>query len=211
MSELGHRVSIVVPIKELSRAKSRLAVSPEQRRHVSYAMAEHSITVATSCVAPPQVFVVTRDPEIMALAARLGASRVAEAGVGLNAAAGQGVQEATTRATGNRVVVMVADLPRITRRALMTFLSTLERVRDHPVLVPDISGRGTTLLALPPKTSLQMVFGRDSAARFGALGCYTVHNVPDCLRADLDTVQELDAATSAGWARGLELCPLESP
>jgi 2-phospho-L-lactate guanylyltransferase len=191
-------VSLVLPVKATNQAKSRLALPRDARRHLALSLAYQSLGIATACLPPGQVYVVTSDPNVGRQVMAEGANLIDEGPVGgLNRAAELGLAKAAARSPEHTVVVMVADLPELTADALRAFFHVIQAARDVPLHVADSSGVGTTMVASPPGFTSQMVFGRDSSARFGALGYRAAHHVSPSLRTDLDTLDDLLALTPA--------------
>lgn len=191
MTVLRLEVSLVLPIKETAWAKSRIDVPTATRQRLASALARHSLEVVTRCLRPGQVFVVTSDLRARELADDLGAHVIPDPGQGLNSAVEHGIKEARRHRPHLGVVVMVGDLPEVGVHTLKTFFDTLDRSPSDAQYVADRTGSGTTTIFCPPGSNTQMVFGRDSAARFERLGYRRLDDVPDELRADLDTFDDL--------------------
>lgn len=172
--------TIVVPVKSLDRAKSRLgpSLSPDSRRTLAMAMAAD---VVSTCVATPGVSavrVVSSDPEVAALATRLGAEFVVE-GHGVRRVAGDGDGEGDGRSdplnaalavaldgVPGPVGVVTADLPELDSGLLGRVLRSAAR---HPhSIVADHQGEGTTMAFWAATHTGDRVcrFGVDSARRF---------------------------------------------
>ena len=184
--------TIVLPIKEICRAKSRLEIPVYLRQAIALRLAENSLGVAVAAVSARRVIVVTSDALVQELAGQVGAGVVNDGGQGLNVAAARGVAAARAAFPELRTNVLVADLPWLTLPSLEHTLAVLAR-SDSSVIVSDAQGVGTTLLSLPAKCTVQMVFGRDSAIRFAAQGCHALSSAPQALRMDLDTTRDLRA------------------
>lgn len=197
MTAPRRNVSLVLPIKETSWAKSRIDVPVATRQRVAAALARHSLEVATRSLHPSQVFVVTSDDGTRELADNLGAHVVPDPGKGLNSAVEHGIRFARSRQPHLGVVVMVSDLPEVEVSTLERFFDALDRPASPAQYVADRSGSGTTAIFCPPGSSTQMVFGPHSAARFERLGWSRMDDVPVELRADLDTFADLLAVQSA--------------
>ncbi len=84
--------SLVIPVKVLAQAKSRLTGLPGQRRaELALAMAADTIAAAVQAADVGAVLVVTDDPEVSELAAGLGARVLPDLpGAGLNEALAHG-------------------------------------------------------------------------------------------------------------------------
>jgi len=115
---------------------------------------------------------------------------VTERSSGLNAAVTDGVDHARRCSPRSLVVVMVADLPRMTIADLARVLEAVA-CSPGPCHVADLDGAGTTLISLPPGTLFHGYFGPGSAALFRAAGYRPVEHAPEGLRADLDTLDDV--------------------
>lgn len=179
---IGGGWTIVVPVKSLARAKSRLGstLSPLQRRALVVAMATDVITACRECPSVSAVKVVSTDPDVAALATDLGAKFVTESGHRtaadsaitlrsdpLNAA----LAGALTGLTG-AVAVVAADLPELDSRILTRILDSASQHR-HSVVV-DHRGEGTTMAMWTAGTDRVCLFGPGSAANFLRQGAVTL-------------------------------------
>lgn len=149
----------LIPVKELSRAKARLApaLNGAERRSLALALFRDVLGAALACPALSGVAVASNDLDVLELAAAAGAQRLAEPG---------GLNEALTSASGmlaergtERLIVLAADLPLATPEELVT----VAQAGADIVIVPAADG-GTNALALAPG-SIAFRFGPDSAAR----------------------------------------------
>lgn len=193
MTIATREVSLVLPIKDTARAKSRLNLPRTARRQVAMALARHALEVAAQCLPARQIYVVTSDEGVRELAGELGTCVVADPGRGLNQAIECGVKEASCREPRRGVLVLVCDLPEVEAQTLNAFLRMLEESTVGAMYVADRSGFGTTAVFCPPGVKVRMVFGRGSAAQFEALGCHPIGDVPGEMRSDLDTLDDLKA------------------
>ncbi len=198
--------SVVVPVKRLATAKTRLAVSAALRRDLALAMALDTVTAAIGCPAVSRVVVVTdEDPLLFATLGALVA--VDEPAAGLNAA----VEHGAAGVAGGGLVALAADLPAFRGTDLLAvFEAVPPRGRG---LVADAGGDGTTLLAAAPGVALRPAFGADSRRRHIADGVADLTRAAAAgLRRDVDTVADLAAAARLGvGARTAELLALLEP
>ena len=181
---------ILVPVKRLDLAKSRIALPPEHRRRVARVLALHTLRTAAAAVGGDSLTVVTPDSEVADLATVLGAHVVEETIHALNSALEQGLDEVALAWPARRVVVLVSDLPHLTVRDIQWLVrqSCSQVGSGH---VADMSGTGTTALLLAADHRPLMMFGPDSAQRFRSAGCAPLATAPAGLRSDLDTVDDL--------------------
>ncbi|MEI5583730.1 MULTISPECIES: 2-phospho-L-lactate guanylyltransferase [unclassified Agromyces] len=191
------RWTVVVPVKSLTGAKTRLApeLSPPERAALARAFALDTIEAAAGAELVARVVVVSDEPAIEgALREMPGVEVVPEVGPrGLGAAIAHGVAVARTQAPGSRgrrqasagperaasardagdadpvaVAVLLGDLPSVRATDLD---AALEAAARHPLaFVPDAEGAGTTLATARRGEPLVAHFGADSAARHAAAG-----------------------------------------
>ncbi|MFN2543841.1 MAG: 2-phospho-L-lactate guanylyltransferase [Actinomycetota bacterium] len=149
---------IAVPVKPLSRAKTRLAkvLSPMERAALTLAMLEDVLDAA---VAQPgwETWVVSPDEAALEIAVRRGVRPVQEAKGPLSAAVRQVELDAVEQGA-DALAVLLADLPLLTAAGLEAGLTTLGSV----VLAPSASDGGTNLLLRRPPRVIGARFGRDS-------------------------------------------------
>ena len=156
----------IVPVKPLSRGKSRLAgtLSLAQRASLNRLLLERTIRTLRDLKAVEQVLVVSRDSAALALARDLGARTVQEDGTpSLNTALKRATIVAQVYASRG-VLVVPADLPLLTAGDVAAIL---DRATNPPVVViaPDRRRRGTNALLLSPANLIEYDFGGDSFSR----------------------------------------------
>lgn len=183
-------VSIVIPVKSLGSAKSRLALTVDARAELAEQLMRHSVSTALRVERVSQVVVVTSDVRVAAVAAELGAQFVSEPEGGLNAAAACGVAWVRAVRPDDDAIVMVSDLPALTAADLDGAIDEF-RALGRPMMVADHLGFGTTSLFQAPADNLSMLFGADSAARHQAAGYTAASGQLAGLRQDLDTLDDL--------------------
>jgi 2-phospho-L-lactate guanylyltransferase len=197
-------ISLVLPVKDTASAKSRMDLPASARQRVAMALAHHALEIAAKCLPAGRICVVTSDDDVRKLARRLGARVISDPGLGLNHAIEFGVTEARRVQPRGGILVLVGDLPEVGATTLNAFLDSLDHSTATAQYVTDRSGLGTTAVYCPPGVDVRMVFGRDSAARFRALGCQRLGDAPRELRSDLDTADDLIALQSElhlSWLR----------
>jgi len=194
--------SLVVPVKVLARAKSRLAgLDGGHRARLALAMAADAVTAAVACPAVRHVVVVTDDDAARAELGALGAAVIAdEPAAGLNPALRFGAAYAARRWPGSGRAGMAADLPALRPAELCRALAAAGGPAG--AFVPDADGTGTTLYAAGPGTEFSPRFGAGSRAAHAALGA-TELDLPDLdgLRRDVDTLADLRWAAAIGLGR----------
>jgi len=195
--------SLVVPLKPLARAKSRLAgggahSAGTARAALALAFAQDTVHAALASTAVRSVAVVTDDARAAAELRALGADIVPDApGDGLNAALAYGAAAVRTRLPDVPVAALNADLPALRSAELTHVLNTAAAFPR--AFLADAAGIGTTLLSALPGSELRPAFGIRSRERHLASGAaeITLSGVQS-VRTDVDTESDLAAALALG-------------
>jgi 2-phospho-L-lactate guanylyltransferase len=196
--------SLVIPVKVLAQAKSRLTgLANRSRSELALAMAADTIAAAVEAETVAAVVVVTDDPEVADIGAELGAIVVADTPqAGLNEALAHGAGYSEQRWPDRGRAGLAGDLPALKPGELTAALAASARV--GAAFVPDAEGTGTTLYAAPPGARFSPQFGPASRARHlaaGAVELTTGELTPGeliGLRRDVDTMDDLRAAVRIG-------------
>ncbi|WP_228989953.1 2-phospho-L-lactate guanylyltransferase [Streptomyces sp. DH8] len=192
--------SLVVPLKPLARAKSRLgrAAGEEARPRLALAFAQDTVAAALDCPRVRDVVVVTDDAVAAAALSALGARVVPDAPrAGLNAALAHGARCARALRPAAAVAALNADLP-----ALRS--GELARVLDFASAFPsaflrDAEGIGTTFLSAAGGAEFRPAFGGPSGARHRSAGAVEIAlSGVDSVRRDVDTGEDLRVALALG-------------
>lgn len=189
--------SLVVPVKRLPLAKTRLTGAVPGVAHAELVLALTVDTVAAALASPvvARVVVVSDDVAVAAVLLDLGAVVIAdEPDAGLNAALRYGEAYAQLRGPADGVSALSADLAALRTADLTAALGSVSAPRSY---VRDAVGSGTTLLAALPGAALQPAFGVDSAARHAASGAVELAAAAS-LHQDIDTPADLVAARRLG-------------
>jgi 2-phospho-L-lactate/phosphoenolpyruvate guanylyltransferase len=203
--------SLVIPVKVLALAKSRLAGLPGPRRP-DLALAMVADTVAAALIAPPvaTVIVVTDDEVVGKELGGLGAVVIAdEPGAGLNPALVFGAEYSDTRWRGRGRAALAGDLPALRPAELALALDRAAVAGE--AFVPDAAGTGTTLYAAGPGVRFRPAFGPGSRDRHLTAGAAEL-DLPALrgLRQDVDTPGDLARARRLGLGPRT-LAALEQP
>jgi 2-phospho-L-lactate guanylyltransferase len=191
---------LVVPLKPLALAKSRLAGAGGDgvRPALALAFALDTVAAALACAAVRGVSVVTDDALAGTELSALGALIVPDApAAGLNAALAHGAQLVRSGRPGASVAALNADLPALRP-------AELERVLDAAAaadraFLADAAGIGTTVLTAAPGIGLAPAFGGASRARHRGSGAQEIPLAGvDSVRRDVDTAEDLRVALSLG-------------
>jgi len=199
VTEMPLTWSVVIPVKVLAQAKSRLAgLAGPARSELALAMAADTVRAAAACPAVATVVVVTDDPAAGSALGALGAWVVAdEPDAGLNPALAHGAAVAAVTWPDRGTAAMAADLPALRPAELDRGLRVAAQWPE--AFVADAAGTGTTLYAARPGAAFRPRFGPGSAARYrdGGVTEILLADVPS-LRSDVDTPADLHNAISLG-------------
>ena len=183
---------VVVPVKRLDRAKTRLSTrTATERRQLALAFALDTVHASLGAASVRAVVVVTEDDAVREAVTALGASWVPDdPDDGLNAALDHGAAHVRAAHPGAAVAVLAADLPALRPVELERALASAAEVERG--FVADAAGTGTTLLTAVDGVALDPRFGPRSRAAHAASGARELapRSVPG-LRRDVDTEVDL--------------------
>lgn len=190
------RFVVLVPVKTLALAKSRLSGLPDERRQeLAAAFAQDTIAAVLDTPLVERVLVLTDDFRFADKLASAGCTVVPDgAGDDLNASLVQAAAEARRRWPTLRPVAVTADLPALASADLATALAS---VPTGPAYVADHHGSGTTLYTAP-YAAFAPRFGPGSAAEHAASGATALVGALPTLRLDVDDVGDLGRALVLG-------------
>jgi 2-phospho-L-lactate guanylyltransferase len=190
---MSQKFALLVPVKTLTLAKSRLEVPhPDQRAPLMRAFALDALVAASQSSAVTQVYVVTDEPgfEVEDVV------RLPDEGDGdLNRALHHASLRVRLLDPSTGVAAMCADLPCLLPADLDAALASGLTPRWF---VADASGSGTTLLAAGPGVDLDPHFGSESSHRHESSGASPVRASLPTLRMDVDTETDLADAQAIG-------------
>ena len=156
---------VIIPIKPLKNAKSRLSpvLLPEQRYELAQAMFRHVLAVTTTVQRVTGVLVISRDTKALAIAREMGAKTLQEGAM-------SNLNPALLRATmvvkswrADAVLVLPADLPFINADDINAMIAhTGER---SLVIATDRERDGTNALLVRPPGAIEYEYGRGSYTR----------------------------------------------
>ena len=154
---------VAVPVKDLVNAKQRLvrALSPAERTALARAMLHDVLRVLAAAPVDAR-WVITRDPEVSAIARDFAVDVVREElNRGHTAAVAAAQQEATR--LGARVFATIpGDTPCVTAEEIGTLLARAMGEAPAAVFAPSRSGLGTNGVALAPPAAMPLTFGEPS-------------------------------------------------
>jgi 2-phospho-L-lactate guanylyltransferase len=207
--------TVVIPVKVLARAKSRLGVLAGPRRpELALAMAADTVCAVLGCPEVAQVLVVSSDSAVGGSLAALGVTVVDEPSqavantaaasldppeLGLNAALSHGAAIAARLWPGTGIAALSADLPALRPAELGRALRAAGALPGRASFVADAQDVGTTLYAAAPGAGFRPMFGGASRRRHAAGGvCELLLDGIPGLRRDVDTPDDLRAAVALG-------------
>jgi 2-phospho-L-lactate guanylyltransferase len=191
--------TVVVPVKRLSAAKSRMgAAGVPALDDLAMAFFQDTTAAALSCSIVARVVVATTDERVAGWALDMGCSVFDDRHhPGINAAA-----EAAGASVGGTIAVLVSDLPCATAQALEF---SLRLARAHPqAFLADAAGTGTTLWTSTATGAAHPRFGEGSRAAHRAAGAVDLvelaasHASLERMRRDVDTPSDLVDALRIG-------------
>ncbi|MEU3885743.1 2-phospho-L-lactate guanylyltransferase [Streptomyces sp. NPDC029041] len=187
--------TVVLPVKPLHRAKSRLAFS---RRELAWAFFKDTLVAVLDTAAVAQILVVTSDRNAAAEARSRGATPISDhPSRGLNRAVRIAALSAETLAPKRSIVVLTADLPALRSAELDEVLASAA-AHDRTFLA-DHGREGTTLLAAAHPRLLKPAFEHNSRLRHLRGGAVEITDVEaPSVRLDVDTVDDLMLALRLG-------------
>ena len=203
------RWSVLMPVKVLAQAKSRLAeLAGPRRGELALAVACDTVIAVLGTDQAARAVVITDDPVAASALRELGAQVIAdEPGDGLNAALRHGAGVAAEHWPGDGTAALSADLPALRPLELARALNAAASWPN--AFVADAAGDGTTLYTAAPGAAFRPAFGLASRARHAASGAAELEltDIPG-LRRDVDTPADLRGAVELGL--GPRTAPLAS-
>jgi 2-phospho-L-lactate guanylyltransferase len=200
----------IVPVKPLSRAKSRLAdaLVSEQRETLATCLLARTVKLLQPLPQIQGVLVISRDMKALSMVRDLGAQTVQESGTPeLNNALYRATQ--ALRAWGaDAALVVPADLPLLSAQDIEEVVH-LGRYHNSVVIAPDRHGQGTNLLLVRPPGVIPYSFGEDSFARHQAFaheaGSTVLVYHSQRVSLDLDTPDDLNGYRELAKSLGLPI------
>lgn len=193
-------VWVVIPVKPLQLAKSRLAavITPEQRQQFAESMLRHVLSIVRDVPAVAGTLVISRDTRALAIARDYRANTVLESGTPeLNAALMRATQVIASW-QGKGVLILPADLPLITADDVTGVLA-LGRETRSMVIATDEDEDGTNALLTRPPGLITYAYGTGSFKRHVELARQASAHVAiyrsERLLLDIDTPEDLEKYT----------------
>lgn len=208
VAQVNGAVDLVVPVKPLRRAKSRLRGALGGGRHnlrfherLALALAHDTIAAARSARSVRRVLVMSSDPVVASELAAIGVDVVPDpTGTGaadrLNDALRHGSDLLRAADPTAMVGALQADLPALRPDELDAAIAAAAGASR--AFCADAHGTGTTLLLAAPGVALQPSFGPGSALRHLQSGAIPLTGDWPGLRRDVDTLADLHDAADLG-------------
>ena len=191
----GMSLWVIIPVKPLKNAKSRLApvLSPDQRFELAQAMFRHVLSVTTTIQQVTGVLVISRDTKALAIAREMGAKTLQEGAM-------SNLNPALLRATlvvqswrADSVLVLPADLPFINAEDLRDMV---QLASDRSIVIATDRNRdGTNALLIRPPGAIEYDYGSGSYERHlrmaRAAGLQVREFQSERLSLDIDVPEDL--------------------
>jgi len=196
-------VVLLIPIKPLSMAKTRLRASaatggrsPGAHMALVLAMAMDTVAAARAAAGVAQVVAVTSDDRVIRAMTEAGVETILETGLtGLNEALDLGSRTVLTARPEVQDGALNADLPALRPAELS---AAVHLAAGRHAFCRDRSGTGTTLLLAGLGEDLAPRFGPWSASAHLAGGATELTGDWPSLRCDVDTESDLGVASYLG-------------
>jgi 2-phospho-L-lactate guanylyltransferase len=203
---VGIPVDLVIPMKTLDRAKSRLLGAADNghgdraaHQALALALVRDTAAAAAATSTVRRVLVVTADPTVAEVLAADGIETWPdEPDLGLNGAYRLGAAELLRRDPGATVGALQADLPALRPDELA---AATQQAGGRRAFCADRQGTGTTLLLAVPGGPLDPRFGVGSAAAHVESDAIRIGAELASLRCDVDTAEDLALAAMLGLGR----------
>ncbi|MFD4292663.1 2-phospho-L-lactate guanylyltransferase [Rhodococcus sp. NPDC058532] len=194
------RAHVVIAVKDLGRAKSRLAsrLDRAQRAALVLAMLRDTLAAARSSDAVAGVTVITPDAAVAAVAETAGAAHLADPDEHAVDPLNSVLHSAARRLgmPGVPIVALQGDLPCLSADELTAAVTAA--LPHRRAVVVDHHGTGTAALIAATAADLAPQFGADSARKHIDSGAAALTGNWPGLRLDVDTPADLDAAAALG-------------
>ncbi|MGL4306417.1 MAG: 2-phospho-L-lactate guanylyltransferase [Mycobacteriaceae bacterium] len=197
-------IAVVIPVKQLSAAKTRLAsyLSATQRRQLVLAMLSDTIHSALLLPRVNSVTVVTPDEKVKEHAHSLGVLVLDDpqpevTTEQLNAAISYTTHSIRKRMPITKIIVLQADLPALKSHELA---DAIESAQKLPIsFVADHHGTGTAAyFDFDPNSPMNTQFGPESARLHREAGAVELFGEWPGLRCDVDLASDLNRARELG-------------
>jgi 2-phospho-L-lactate/phosphoenolpyruvate guanylyltransferase len=190
------RTWVIIPVKPLNRAKSRLStvLSPEQRAHFAEMMYRQVLGVVSQIKTLAGVLVISRDSRALALARESGARTLQESTKSDLNPALQRATEMVRLWRGEAVLILPADLPFVSVNDVQHMLD-MAKADPGVVIATDRDKDGTNAMLVRPPSLFEYRYGDNSFVRHVALarekGASVSIYASDTISLDIDVPADL--------------------
>lgn len=200
-------ICAVVPVKDTSKAKERLArrLNGEHRQQLACAMVEDVLAALAATAELASILVVTVDHAAARIAARFGAQVSAQcASEGHSAAVAGAARRLAAKRVG--MLTVPADIPLVQAQDIRALLNAHRASMDAAgrafTIIPAHDHKGSNAIACSPADAVALRFGEDSFGPHLAAAKQqgvepVVLELPRVAR-DIDTPEDLAALIAAG-------------
>jgi len=187
-------VFIIIPVKRLDNAKSRLSsiLTDDERKHFCLKMLEDVLETVNSTKHPHETVVISKDPTVSKIAKNFEAAYLKERKTGLNKAVSEAVDWCVEMGAAS-VLVLPADIPSVMPTELERIFTLGEKA--SMVISSSRNGKGTNALLLTPPNVSPTFYGPHSfqrhikEAKKLKISCRRYRSPG--LALDIDTIEDL--------------------
>ncbi len=160
----------LLPVKELSQAKQRLAglLSQAERRALCFVMLCDVLDALRAARRLDDILVFSPDEDVLAMAREMGVAAVCEMKAGGQSQAVASALPLCTARGATTVITVPVDTPLLTGEeidSLVAFWQEAALPSPSAVIVPSRDGTGTNSLVITPPDALPPLFGPESFTR----------------------------------------------
>lgn len=185
---------VIVPVKKLNEAKSRLSLflSENERKQFCLEMLEDVLTAIRTTKGIFKIIVVSKDPQVLQIAKKFHVFPFKESRSGLNQAISEAINWCIIT-NAKITLILPADIPLVSSEDLNRILAFGRT--SSMVISPSRRGHGTNALLLNPPRAVPAFYGQDSFQRYieeaSKRGIrFHVYRSPR-IAFDVDTIEDL--------------------
>lgn len=162
---------VIVPVKPLRLAKSRLAkvLTPEGRQQFAEAMLRHVLGVVRDVAEVTGTLVISRDSRALALAREYEAKTIQESGAPELNTALMRASSIVASWRSDAVLVLPADLPLIAAEDVRAIIKMGASTQSNVVIATDRNRDGTNALFVKPPGLISFAYGEGSFNRHAVM------------------------------------------
>lgn len=188
---------VIVPMKDIRRAKSRLGIRRDRRRELAIAMARDTLCAVANASCVERVILVCQNVADIESFSMTGVVVVVREALGINEAIVAGAEALSAECLGANIAVLPGDLPYLQPTELDVAL--VKAAALESACVADRSGTGTTLLTARAGHGLNPAYGAGSLQAHQDGGAVELSMpVWSGLRCDVDEPGDLVVNASLG-------------